>query len=71
MIALVPGDLSSTLPADSTDEGCPTSDPYDADGIDRSLIRWMLRLSPTERLAYVQGAIDMVNSVRRPANGDR
>jgi hypothetical protein len=31
----------------------------------------MLRLSPAERLAYAQGVIDMVKSVRRPANGDR
>jgi hypothetical protein len=38
---------------------------YDENGIDRSLIRWMLSLTPTERLAVVQGSIDLVQSVRR------
>ncbi len=33
---------------------------YDADGVDRSLIRWMLGLTPTERLRHVQGEIDLV-----------
>jgi hypothetical protein len=41
---------------------------YDANGIDRSLIRWMLSLTPTERLAVVQGSIDLVQSVRRRRN---
>ena len=38
--------------------------PYDEDGVDRSLIRWMLRLSPTERLEAVQSSIELVASVR-------
>ncbi|MDI1436169.1 hypothetical protein [Polyangium sorediatum] len=44
-------------------------DPYDANGIDRSLIRWMLSLSPTERLAVAQGSIDLVESVRPLSDG--
>jgi hypothetical protein len=52
----------------------PATEPpstHDSDGVDRTLIRWMLRLTPTERLAYVQGVIDLVRSVRVLENGDR
>jgi hypothetical protein len=59
----------------------PTADPqgnnddvhpaYDAAGVDRSLIRWMLSLTPSERLQYVQGTIDLVRDVKRVPNGDR
>ncbi|AUX24068.1 uncharacterized protein SOCEGT47_046010 [Sorangium cellulosum] len=38
--------------------------PYDENGVDRSLVRWMLSLSPTERLAQVQSAIDLIMSAR-------
>jgi hypothetical protein len=38
--------------------------PYDETGVDRSLVRWMLSLSPTERLAAVQSSIDLIMSVR-------
>ncbi|HKO47333.1 MAG TPA: hypothetical protein VJV79_06400 [Polyangiaceae bacterium] len=44
---------------------------YDAAGVDRSLIRWMLSLTPSERLRYVQGTIDLVRDVRRVPNGNR
>ena len=44
---------------------------YDAAGIDRSLIRWMLSLTPSERLQHVQGTIDLVRNVRRVPNGNR
>ena len=44
---------------------------YDADGVDRSLIRWMLGLTPTERLRHVQGEIDLVRRAKRLPNGDR
>jgi len=47
----------------------PTPDPtnvdvYDENGVDLSLIRWMLSLSPAERLAVVQGSIDLVERAR-------
>ncbi|WP_437322871.1 hypothetical protein [Sorangium sp. So ce381] len=48
-------------PAEERDDS-----PYDKNGVDRSLVRWMLSLSPTERLAQVQGAIDLIMSVREP-----
>lgn len=44
---------------------------YDDQGVDRSLIRWMLSLTPTERLRIAEEAIDLVSSVRRPADGAR
>lgn len=44
---------------------------YDAAGVDRSLIRWMLSLTPSERLRHVQGTIDLVRDVRRVPNGNR
>jgi len=41
---------------------------YDENGVDRSLIRWMLRLSPTERLALLQGFLELHASVTRPSD---
>ncbi|WP_437979693.1 hypothetical protein [Sorangium sp. So ce117] len=49
------------LPAEERDDS-----PYDENGVDRSLVRWMLSLSPTERLAHVQSSIDLIMSVRKP-----
>ena len=45
-----------------------TIDVYDESGVDRSLIRWMLSLSPAERLAVVQGSIDLVERARPISN---
>ena len=44
---------------------------YDDVGVDRSLIRWMLGLTPAERLRHVQGTIDLVRRAKRVPNGDR
>lgn len=40
-------------------------DPYDDDGVDRSLIRWMLQLTPTQRLEMAQDLVNLVGSVKR------
>jgi hypothetical protein len=53
-------------PAEERDDS-----PYDENGVDRSLVRWMLSLSPTERLAQVQSSIDLVMSVREPSDSAR
>ena len=45
--------------------------PYDANGVDRSLVRWMLRQTPAQRLAYAQSVIDLVAAARRSRNGAR
>ena len=68
----VPKDFPASTNVVVTDRGSErASSVYDEDGVDRSLIRWMLRLSPADRLAHAQGVIDMVKTVRRPADGDR
>ena len=61
---------TSCAGVDSFAEGA-THPAYDAAGVDRSLIRWMLSLTPSERLRYVQGTIDLVRDVRRVPNGNR
>jgi hypothetical protein len=35
------------------------------DGVDISLIRWMLTLTPDERLEVLQGFVDSVGELRR------
>ena len=45
--------------------------PYDDNGVDRSVVRWMLSLTPTERLAAVQSSIDVIMSVRELPDGSR
>ena len=37
---------------------------YSEDGVDLSLIRWMLSLSPRERLAFLEERINDIQSVR-------
>ena len=37
---------------------------YSADGVDLTLIRWMLSLSPMERLLHLQKQINMLNRIR-------
>jgi len=54
--------------------------PYSEDGVDLTLIRWMLALTPAERLETLQQYVDSVLSVRawnsearlpaNPANSD-
>jgi predicted nucleotidyltransferase len=55
----------------STVDSAVFASAYDADGVDRSLIRWMLSLTPSERLRHVQGTIDLVHKAKRVPNGDR
>jgi hypothetical protein len=38
---------------------------YSEDGVDLTLIRWFLSLTPAERLDYVQGHANDVLEVRR------
>lgn len=37
---------------------------YSEDGVDLTLIRWMLSLSPAERLDVLQGHVDDVIAIR-------
>jgi hypothetical protein len=43
---------------------------YSEDGVDLTLIRWMLGLSPAERLSVLEGHVDDVLRIRA-LNGDR
>jgi hypothetical protein len=44
------------------DSECLTD--YSADGVDLTLIRWMLSLSPAERLEYLEERINDILSIR-------
>jgi hypothetical protein len=44
------------------EEATPT---YDENGVDRSLVRWMLSLTPDERLEYAESSLKLAESVRR------
>ena len=38
--------------------------PYGSDGVDVTLIRWMLSLTPAERLAVLQDFVDFIEEVK-------
>ena len=38
--------------------------PYDSNGVDVTLIRWMLAMTPAERLATLQDFVDFVWEAR-------
>jgi hypothetical protein len=40
-------------------------DIYDSAGVDLTLIRWMLSLSISERLDFLEGSLDFAMQVRR------
>jgi hypothetical protein len=46
-------------------------DPYDERGVDRSLIRWMLSLTPTERLRVLQEHLDFLSRAGADGSGGR
>jgi hypothetical protein len=47
------------------DEPCAPDEPaYSPDGVDFALIRWMLSLTPAERLDVLQDFIDFAAEVR-------
>jgi hypothetical protein len=43
---------------------------YSADGIDVTLIRWMLSLTPAERLEVLQRFVNSVEEIRAQNAGD-
>ncbi|MGC4090599.1 MAG: hypothetical protein QM756_22555 [Polyangiaceae bacterium] len=53
------------LGARSTEIDEEASPAYDENGVDRSLVRWMLSLTPDERLEYAESSLKLVESVRR------
>jgi hypothetical protein len=43
---------------------------YAASGVDRSLIRWMLSLTPTERLMAIQQQVNAVQEMKEQIDSD-
>jgi len=37
---------------------------YSEDGVDLTLIRWFLSLTPAERLEFLQGQVDAILTIR-------
>jgi hypothetical protein len=56
------------LPDDNEPPDASTA--YDADGIDRSLIRYCLSLTPDERLEQLEGFLEFIESARPVSDGD-
>ena len=44
-------------------DGAPLPD-YSEDGVDLTLIRWMLSLTPSERLQFLEERIDDILAIR-------
>jgi hypothetical protein len=42
----------------------PEEPEYSPDGVDLTLIRWMLSLTPAERLQVLQGFVDSIEEIR-------
>jgi hypothetical protein len=61
----IPGDDRS--PHRPTEPEPPAEPDVSAEGVDRTLIRWMLGLTPEQRLDALQGFVDSVRELR----GDR
>jgi len=49
----------------NTDSASPGSRTRSEEGVDLTLIRWMLSLTPAERLEALQSIVDLVETVRR------
>lgn len=62
---------STSAPASSAQEGssAPSRD-YAESGVDRSLIRWMLSLSPIERLMAIQQQVNAVQDMKAQIGAD-
>jgi len=48
----------------------PETSEYSVDGIDLTLIRWMLSLTPAERLQVLQRFVNSVEEIRAQNAGD-
>ena len=60
-------DHSPTPPADKASSASPD---YAESGVDRSLIRWMLSLSPTERLLAIQQQVNALQKLKEQIDSD-
>lgn len=60
-------DQSSQQPTSTAGETDPPRD-VSQSGVDRTLIQWMLTLSPTERVEFVQRHVNAVQDLRERSN---
>jgi hypothetical protein len=57
-------------PAPSSEQHSATSQEYSESGVDLSLIRWMLSLSPMERLLVIQQQVNAVQELKEEIDSD-
>ncbi len=53
-----------TVPEPGPIEGDPPAPEYDENGVDLSLIRWFLSLTPTERLRFLEARTNEILAIR-------
>ncbi len=61
---------SDHSPTPDPDKSLVPSQDYAKSGVDRSLIRWMLSLSPTERLLVIQQQVNAVQQMKEQIDSD-
>lgn len=67
----MPNPLEASTPDQTGDSGEPTiRGAFSDDGVDLTAIRWMLKLTPAERLAAVQDLIDAASALRAGRGDD-
>jgi hypothetical protein len=67
----MPKSIEDITPRPPVESSQPTIDgAFSDDGIDLTVIRWMLDLTPTERLRAVQDLIDAARALRAAAGDD-
>jgi hypothetical protein len=52
---------------DQLEERGHADDAYNAEGVDRTLVQWMLSLTPAERLAVLQAHVRTIGKLRDAA----
>ena len=55
--------MTMTEPGESRESEAPLPD-YSKDGVDLSLIRWMLSLTPAERLRFAEDQANGIRAIR-------
>ena len=57
-------------PTSPPEKSSTPSQDYASSGVDRSLIRWMLSLSPTERLLVIQQQVNAIQEMKEQVDSD-
>ncbi len=61
---------SDAGPTPSSEQSSAALQDYGQSGVDRSLIRWMLSLSPTERLLVIQQQVNAIQEMKEQIDSD-